>query len=261
MFLLSKVLREVQLELHKVFSFQSTIMNQTRTIRMYIPKHYFNTNKRLPVLYMHDGQNIFRDEDAIGGVSLSLEKVFNEQDCQMIVVGIDCIQAQRIEDYCPWQGGEYSQQFHIDDSWQPDGQRYIEFVTNELKPFIDKHYRTKSDKTAIAGISLGGLISAYAVCVYPTIYNSMAVFSSSFYRNQEKIEDLIRKSDISHVNKIYMDCGSLESDDNKVNQAFIHSNEEVAKAFQTELTIINGAKHDYSHFRHRVGNVLINLFS
>ncbi|WP_342488233.1 alpha/beta hydrolase-fold protein [Cytobacillus sp. FSL W7-1323] len=247
--------------MYKVFSFQSTILNQTRTIRMYTPKNYLNTNKRLPVLYMHDGQNIFRDEDAIGGVSLSFEKAFDDHDCQMIVVGIDSIQTQRIEDYSPWQRGEYSQQFHIDDSCQPDGQRYIDFVTNELKSFIDKHYRTNPDNTAIAGISLGGLISAYAVCAYPTIYKSMAVFSSSFYRNQEKIEDLIRNSDISHVNKIYIDCGSLESDDNKVNHAFIHSNDEVAKAFQTELTIINGAKHDYSHFRHRVSKILINWFS
>lgn len=238
-------------------------MNQIRTIRVYIPPNYSASTRRIPVLYMHDGQNIFRDEDAIGDVSLSLEKILDDRLCQMLVVGIDCIPEQRVEDYCPWQAGEFSQQFQLNkDSWQANGQRYLDFITNELKPFIDQYYRTDAERTAMAGISLGGLISAYAACSYPAIYQKIAMFSSSFYRNQEKLEQYIRMTDLSPLTKVHMDCGDLEANNNdEINKTFMTSNERVAQLLQTKLTIVDGGKHDYHHFKRRVPTVLMNLFS
>jgi predicted alpha/beta superfamily hydrolase len=66
-----------------------TPFNTKRTIRVHLPEDYYNNEKRYPVLYMHDGKNVFRDEDAVGGVSLDLETYLENIGAELIVVGID----------------------------------------------------------------------------------------------------------------------------------------------------------------------------
>lgn len=66
-----------------------TPFNTERTIRVHLPEDYYNNEKRYPVLYMHDGKNVFRDEDAVGGVSLDLETYLDNTGAELIVIGID----------------------------------------------------------------------------------------------------------------------------------------------------------------------------
>ena len=151
----------------ETFHIHMTSFKQDRQIRVYLPKSYNEEKKKYPVLYMHDGQNVFNDNDAIGGTSLELEKFLDENGLEVIVVGIDQNTNDRINEYCPWVNGEYSRKIlgHVSTTGGK-GKEYVDFIVNELKPFIDKNYRTLKDHTAMAGISLGGLITIYdTLCV------------------------------------------------------------------------------------------------
>lgn len=143
---------------------------------------------------------------------------------------------------------------------------YVEFIVNELKPFIDSKYRTLEHSTSIAGVSLGGLISTYAVCRYPHIFTKVATISSAFWRNQEEIEKLLIHTDLSSIEKFYMDGGTKESEDEWRSKGFLESNQAIfdilsGKITDTKFEILENAEHNYSSFRKRVPEIFTELFS
>ncbi|WP_434400445.1 alpha/beta hydrolase-fold protein [Planococcus sp. 11815] len=245
-------------------TFQAYISSfkQERLIRVYLPKNYSTEKKSYPVLYMHDGQNVFQDLEAIGGKSLDLENYLDAHELDLIVVAVDQNLQARIDEYCPWVSGEYSKSILGKESAEGGkGMHYVDFIVSELKPLIDSKYRTVRDQTAMAGISLGGLISIYAMCRYPHIFKQIAVLSSAFYRNQEEIMKLIEQTDLSLVKSVYLDCGSKEAGtDTKVNETFLASNQMVYELLKekipnTQFEIIDDAEHNYSYFKERVPHV------
>jgi len=141
-----------------LFSLKSEKLQDGRLIRVYTPKSYQKSEKQYPVLYMHDGQNVFRKDNAIGGLSLELEHYLDENNLDIIVVAIDQNSEERKNEYCPWENGAYSKQFLESKtvSFGGSGSSYIEFIVEELKPYIDKTYRTQQSHTAMAGIRLAG---------------------------------------------------------------------------------------------------------
>lgn len=219
------------------FHLNMTSFNEERMIRVYLPENHKNETERYPVLYMHDGQNVFNNEDAIGGHSLQLEEYLTENEIQLIVVAIDQNSEERMNEYCPWKNGQYSKKIvgRIDPTGGK-GMQYVEFIVNELKPFIDKKYRTLQDQSSMAGISLGGLISAYAACVYPNIFRNVAGLSSAFFRNQEEIEKFLQKADLSQLNKFYLDCGTNEAKTDKmISKEFMKSNKEIYEILRKKI--------------------------
>lgn len=252
----------------EIFPIYITPFEQERLIRVYLPKNYNKENKGYPVVYMHDGQNVFRDNDAIGGKSLELENYLDKNGLEVIVVGIDQNTKDRINEYCPWVNGEYSKKIlgHVSKSGGK-GKEYVDFIVNELKPIIDNKYRTLTDHTAMAGISLGGLITTYAMCRYPQIFKNIAVLSSAFYRNQEEIEKLIKDSNLSFIERIYLDCGDKESGNEEIiNKEFLASNKAIydilkEKVPSTEFAIITEAEHNYSIFKERVPKIFSVLMT
>jgi predicted alpha/beta superfamily hydrolase len=252
------------------FQINMSSFQQERTIRVYLPPNYFNEFKRYPVLYMHDGQNVFLDEDAIRGVSLRVGDYLDESRLEIIVVGIDLNTAgeERVNEYCPWVNGEFSKKLlGRASSSGGKGEAYLDFIVNELKPLIDKKYRTHENHTSMAGISLGGLISTYAACRYPQIFSKIAVLSPAFYRNQEEIEKLLRDSDLSAIERFYMDCGTKEAGaEEEISKLFLSSSKAVfeiisGKISNSQFNILNNAEHDYSNFRKRVPEVFSFLFT
>ncbi|WP_462406006.1 alpha/beta hydrolase [Gracilibacillus sp. Marseille-QA3620] len=246
----------------EIFPVYMNSFKQDRLIRVYLPKNYDEGKKKYPVLYMHDGQNVFNDKDAIGGTSLELEKYLDENRLEVIVVGIDQNTKDRINEYCPWENGEYSKKILGNDSTSGGkGIEYVDFIVNELKPFIDNKYRTIKDNTAMAGISLGGLITTYAMCRYPQVFKNITVLSSAFYRNQEEIEKAIKEADLSLIKTIYLDCGDRESGNEEVvNKEFLASNQSIydilkMKVSNTEFAIIVDGEHNYSFFRERAPKI------
>jgi predicted alpha/beta superfamily hydrolase len=248
--------------------FNVLLFGEERKIRVYLPSNYVELGKRYPVLYMHDGQNVFGNEEAIGGVSLQLHEYLDENNIEIIVVAIDQNPAgeERVNEYCPWKHGDFSERLLAKPaSAGGKGKEYIDFIVNELKPLVDRKYPTIENQTYMAGISLGGLITSYAACSYPHIFKRIAGMSSAFYRNQEEIEKLLKSSDLSQLEKVYLDCGTKETVDNQeLNDLFLQSNESVFEIFKqqkvrTEINIIDGAHHNYDTFKKRVPDLISSL--
>lgn len=114
----------------------------------------------------------------------------------------------------------------------------------------------------MAGISLGGLISTYAMCRYPQVFKSIAVLSSAFYRNQEEIEKLIQDTDLSLIEGVYLDCGTKEAGyEDVINKEFLASNRAIYELLKEKIPnakfeIINDAEHNYLSFRERIPKLI-----
>lgn len=234
---------------------------QERLIRVYVPKGYEQSGESYPVLYMHDGQNVFNDGEAFGGVSLGLEEYLDTTDRKVIVVAIDrhADDEERKHEYCPWVTGEYAVKILGEPSTVGGkGEAYADFVVKELKPFIDSKYRTLEQETYMAGASLGGLMAVYAAARYPGVFKRIAGISSGFYRNQEEIERLLKASDLSHVERCYLDCGTNEAgEEEEVNAEVLASIRSVydivqGKIGDSKLVVMEKGRHRYVDFRERV---------
>ena len=252
------------------FTVNMSSFDQVRMIRVYLPKSYQESNKRYPVLYMHDGQNVFEDEGAIKGVSLGLKNYLDQSNLDLIVVAIDLNteDEERINEYCPWKNGAIAAKV-IGHPIQlgGKGELYLDFIVKELKPLIDEKYRTLKDHSSMAGISLGGLISTYAAGRYPQIFKRIAAISPGYYRNQEELELFVKNADFSGVERFYVDFGTHEvSDDQELNNQLtqmIQSIYEIvsSKIADTRYETIQNGEHNYISFKKRIGEVISYLYS
>lgn len=152
-------------------------LKRSRRIWIYLPENYYSSKQKYPVLYMHDGQNLF-DAATSGfgewGVDEALDSLQRQTGKYCIVVGIDHGGDHRLREYNPYDNNRFGKE---------EGIEYTEFLVKMLKPYIDAHYRTRRSaaNTAIAGSSMGGLISAYAVLKYPETFGVAGIFSPSFW--------------------------------------------------------------------------------
>lgn len=244
----------------EAFPVYSEKLKNERLIRVYTPPAYQHEKKNFPVLYMHDGQNVFNDEDAIGGFSLHLEKYLNENELEIIVVAIDQNSPERKEEYCPWPNNEYSRALLADESlsFGGKGDLYSSFVVEELKPLIDRKYRTQKNRSAMAGISMGGQISLYIACKYPHVFKDLIMLSSAFYANQEEMENLLESADLTRINSFYMDCGTDEAGAGTIiSKEFLASNKSIHEIVKQKIPhatfeVLDGNEHHYKYFQARV---------
>lgn len=167
-------------------SFYMPQFNRNRRIWIYLPQDYFLTTHAYPVLYMHDGQNLFDAPYSFVGewkVDESMLTLANASSSDCIVIGIDNGGGNRIEEYTPYQNPTYG---------GGRGEDYATFLVETLKPFIDNNFRTlpQPAHTGIAGSSLGGLISFYAGLTYPDVFGKVGVFSPSFWYSDSLMADV-----------------------------------------------------------------------
>ena len=153
-------------------------LDRTRRIWICLPPDYESTGKRYPVIYMHDGQNLFDEYYSFAGVEWEIDESMNalndEGDYGAIVVGIDNGGSDRINEYSAWVNPNYG---------GGDGELYAAFIVNTLKPHIDSNYRTlpAREYTAIAGSSLGANISMFTAIEYQDIFSKVGIFSPAFW--------------------------------------------------------------------------------
>ncbi len=162
-------------------AFDMPELNRTRRIRLYLPSDYDapGNETHYPVLYMHDGQNLFSAQESFAGewevdeAMLAFEADGYEG---AIIVAIDNGGAQRINEYTPHSHPVYG---------GGQGAAYTEFIVNTLKPQVDSTYRTLPGRehSGIMGSSLGGLISFYAAMGHQEVFSKVGVFSPSFWFN------------------------------------------------------------------------------
>ena len=180
-------------------------LNRNRQIWLYLPKDYATSEKKYPVLYIHDGQNIFDIKTSFSGewrVDESLDSMIVAGDYGCIVVGIENGGANRLNEYSPWLNTQYG---------GGEGSEYITFIAKTLKPYIDDNYRTlkESDHTGIMGSSMGGLISMYAGIAFPEVFGKVGAFSSSYWFSNQSFEQ-ISDTGVDAASYFYMIAGALE---------------------------------------------------
>lgn len=162
-------------------------LNRHRRIWIYLPKSYNTTKGKLyPVLYMMDGQNLFNEQTAAfgeWGVDECLDTLQQKTGKECIVVGVDNDTVKRVNEYDPYDNEKYG---------KGEGKQFADFLANTLKPFVDKQYQTLKDvkHTYIAGSSMGGLISLYAVMEYPQTFGAVGVFSPAFWIAPQMFTDM-----------------------------------------------------------------------
>ena len=207
---------------------------EPRNIEVWLPKQY-NSIKRLPVLYMFDGQNIFHGKEGWiknsynhgWQIDETLDSItFVDKSNSMIVVGIFNIGLKRFSEYMPSKPIElFKKNILNQQEWKNRGlEKYgstsdslLKFIVFELKPFIDKTFKTKSNRenTFISGSSMGGLISSYALCEYPSIFGTAVCISTHWPAlNGIYVEYLKENLPFPGKNKFYFDYGTQGLDSN-----------------------------------------------
>lgn len=180
-------------------------LNRYRRIWIYLPPGYEKSKKHYPVLYMHDGQNLF-DNYVSGygewGVDETIDSLVMAGKHGCIVVGIEN-GAKRVHEYNPYDNDRFG---------NGEGEQYITFITETLKPYIDKHYRVLPGKENcfIAGSSLGGLVSYYAMLRYPDVFGKAGIFSPAFWIAPE-INTLTDSVAAKTGGQFFIYCGASES--------------------------------------------------
>ncbi|MEY2692469.1 MAG: hypothetical protein RIT03_859 [Bacteroidota bacterium] len=167
-----------------------------RAIEIWLPDGY-TPNKKYAVLYMHDGQMLFDAETTWNKQTWEVDETASTLQAEMktrdfIVVGINNT-AKRHPEYFPQKPFEsltdtqkhlvtqaLKEKGRITDEFKPVSDAYLQFLVTELKPYIDSHYAVdpKPEATCIAGSSMGGLISLYAICEYPDVFGGAACLST-----------------------------------------------------------------------------------
>ncbi|WP_443946140.1 alpha/beta hydrolase [Pedobacter sp. AW1-32] len=180
-------------------------LNTYRKIWIYLPKSYNKTDQKYPVIYMHDGQNLFHAQPPRNNewaVDSILDTEIREGAKDTILVGIDHDEDSRMCEYNP-----YDSSYGIG-----TGQQYVDFLVNTLKPFIDQNYRTLPDanNTCVAGASMGGLISMFAIAKYPEIFGSAGVFSPAFWIAPTIYSDIERLKSALNNHRIFFLSGEKE---------------------------------------------------
>ncbi|MHA6727253.1 alpha/beta hydrolase [Chryseobacterium sp. A301] len=192
-------------------NFEIPQLNRERRIWIYLPPSYTSSNKKFPVLYLHDGQNLFDKATSYAGewgVDETLNTLSKEGYAESIVVGIDNGGEKRMDELSPFKNEEYKA--------GGSGDEYLAFVVETLKPYIDSHYRTKASRknTTLGGSSLGALISVYGGVKYPDTFGNILAFSSAFWFNREPLMTYIKESDHSlRKQRYYFIEGEKESFD------------------------------------------------
>lgn len=177
---------------------------KTRRIAALLPFNYNETDKRYPVIYLQDGQNLFDDYAPYGTWGLDKRLAFMQEQGMgdVIIIAIDHAREERAKEFTP------SERTRLGVGV---GKEYVRFLSENLKPYIDANFRTlpERENTGIGGSSLGGLISLYAAMKHPEIYSRLMIFSPSFWVVPNLPEQFLRKN-IDFNGKIYLYGGARE---------------------------------------------------
>lgn len=215
-----------------------------RKIWIYLPPDYQKSTKSYPVLYLHDGQNLFEglegspDKWKIAGSLDSLK-------LDLIVVGINHGGTKRIEELSPFPQEKYG---------GGEGDVYLDYVVGTVKNWVDKHYRSKPDRahTYIGGSSLGGLISMYALLKYPDTFGGALIFSPAYWFNPQVLE-MARNFPPKKRTFVYQVVGDQEGTmpeefmrDLRTSKSILNEHPQV---WQHHSEIITGRKHNEAFWR------------
>lgn len=196
--------RAVEGDIRVMWRIRSPRLRNTRDIHVYVPPSYRGGSRHYPVLYMHDGQNLFDAETSFAGewhVDSTMERLAPE-GLEAIVVAIPNSGAGRIEEYGPFRDAR---------AGGGQGDAYLDFIVRTLKPRVDRRFRTRPERryTGIMGSSMGGLISLYGFIRHPTAFGFVGAMSPSiWFANRALLERLAAAP--RWTGRVYLDIGTAE---------------------------------------------------
>lgn len=218
-------------------------LKRYRRVWIYLPASYFSSRKKYGVLYMHDGQNIFDDSTSYSG-EWGVDETLDSLGMQMgesIVVAIDNGGEKRMNEYAPYDMEKWG---------RGEGDLYVDFLVKTLKPYIQKTYRVRKCRKhqAIAGSSMGGLISFYAMLKYPKAFGAAGVFSPAFWVAPQ-LKDAIAAKAKRVRGKIYFYAGKAESESMVPHMLAVFG--QMSKASKAKMTTVirTGGEHNETRWR------------
>lgn len=255
----------------RLHEFHSRIFHNTRFLRVWLPPGYDdpqNSERRYPVLYLNDGQNLFEPATSFNGVEWQVDETADRLIREgviapLIIVGIDNAGKDRIREYMPHR------------SFQPvmlrvQGTRYPSFLMKEVMPFVARHYRVAPgpENTGLGGSSLGALISLYTAAVSPGIIGRLFLESPSLWASNRQI---IRQSRFvrSWPERVFLATGTAEAGRQEKDQSMVDDVRELAAILNRaglddrhlRLVVEEGATHHESAWARRFPEALSFLFS
>lgn len=186
---------------------ESPQLGNRRDLLVYLPPSYARGDRRYPVVYMHDGQNLFDRATSFGEaweVDQTLEDA-SQVGLEAIVVAIPNMGEHRLNEYSPWMDPGHKQ--------GGKGDAYVDFIVRTVKPVIDRDFRTRPEReaTGIAGSSMGGLISLYAFFRHPETFGITGVMSAAFWFGAHRIYRYVEERPFAG-GRIYLDVGTREGE-------------------------------------------------
>jgi predicted alpha/beta superfamily hydrolase len=178
-------------------------LNKTRKIWALLPHDYDQSSESYPVMYLQDAQNLFNENAKYGNweIDKKLAVMSEYKIGKIIIIAIEHAEKDRIKEY------------NVGKTvlGKGQGKKYIQFLTETLKPFVDSNFRTKKERefTGIGGSSMGALVSIFTGLLYPEVYGKLMIFSPSLW----VVPTLKMDSDSTAPNdtKIYLYAGGDES--------------------------------------------------
>lgn len=220
----------------EVFQIGSTVLNNSRSVRVWLPPGYKakeNVDKRYPVLYMNDGQNLFDRATSFAGAEWSVDETVTELIAKgtlepMIVVGIDNIGDVRANEYNPpyteWDGkSNYAD-------------RYLEFVTKEVMNYVNGTYRTLTGRknTAFGGSSFGGNVALFAMMTKSDVFGTFLVESPACFISDKAIITKLKEYDGKLPDRVFVAVGTKESSRSGDSDAYINTVKELADVLRSK---------------------------
>ena len=244
--------------------FHSKFLQTDRDVLVYLPPGYeTDERRRYPVLYLHDGQNLFDGATSfIPGQEWRVDETAQALilSCSiepLIIVGIYNTGKERVEEYTPSADPKFKVGGRADS--------YGRLIVEELKPFIDSHYRTKRDAadTGLGGSSLGGLVTLYLGLRYPAVFGKLAVISPSVWWDDRRILRDVEALQSKSRARVWLDMGTDEGA-NATSDARLLRDALVGKGWHLDQDLkyfeAAGAKHSEAAWAERVEPVLRFLF-
>lgn len=222
-------------------SIQIKTLNIETTVRVLLPEGYDTSGKKYPVLYINDGQDVFRDDQTYWGAqSLRFEQYYRDyhQFLPSVIIAAICSpedHSLRTQLYSPFtKSFDVPEGKKFEASIQGKGIIYLNWLTTELKPFIDNKYRTLTDgeSTAICGYSTGGLNSVYGMFAYPHIFHRGIIISPAVAIWMDCLEKTLKKGPYNHLKRVYMDTGTNEFGRISTKEDFLKGTETIYQYFK-----------------------------
>lgn len=216
-------------------NFYSPQLDNTRDLYVLLPPSYrMQPERRYPVIYMQDGQNLFDERVSFGGHDWRVDDTMQTlagEGIEAIIVGLDHAGERRVSEYNPFPN-----------FWSGRGDDYLRFLLETVKPTLDSDFRTLPDRahTGILGSSMGALISLYAFFTARETFGFAGAMSPAFWVGSGGIYDVVERSPFA-PGRIYLDNGTRENSARRMSALLVN------KGYRRDLDVKYVVEHDGEH--------------